>query len=305
MSDNNTYRESVKFIQFIPWVDCINHCSFCFNKNNSNTTSIFNKKIRLNKILSMMKEFDTPTRFGLFGGEFFEGQLIGVEDEWFKIIDEINNNPNIESFQVYATLINTQYLLDETISRLKKPFLICTSYDEVGRFHTEDKKLNWFKNIYDLHEKKISLFCTTIPTKEFITSNSINLLPEWLGFNFNGPSISCEWFKGLVEQGRQLEYNELINKSHKFNLPTRDEFITWCIKHKDRLSCFLDFHATHSDTIYEFNEDDNSLVVQTSNKFRFTVGINIRDCGHPYTDAFYSDSDQCAACDAQMIVDGV
>ena len=257
------------------------------------------KQVRLRKIIEEINKISSLTRVGLYGGEFFESQLIGVEKEWKDLIKSINKNKFIESLQIYATLINHQYFLFETLDLIKKPFLVCTSYDEVGRFHTPKHKQQWLNNVNNLHNKNIGLFCTTIPTKEFIISKTS--LPDWLGFNLNGPVISVNWWKSLVEEGRQLDYHNLITKSYKFNLPTREEFLQWCLKNKSKLSCFTNFKATHSDIIYEFDEMNN-LTIQTNDRFK--IGHNVDTCGHPYTDKFYADSDKCAACDALEILNG-
>ena len=157
--------EKDKFIQIRPWLDCMNNCSFCSLQNRNRKTSLEQKKIRLKKTADFVQTLDAKT-IGLIGGDFFEGQLKGCETEWVGLLEALLKTK--AQILITANLIHEQYFLDETINTLKNRLLLCTSYDEVGRFHTKQARANWFEQIGRLHNKEVNLFCTCIPTQDFL-----------------------------------------------------------------------------------------------------------------------------------------
>ena len=80
----------MKVLQISPWSNCKNRCVFCYErgdiqfsleerrKNLEDTYNLFTSGEVFNKF-----DFDG---FGVIGGEFFAGQLNGLEDIWFKLI---------------------------------------------------------------------------------------------------------------------------------------------------------------------------------------------------------------------------
>ena len=106
-------------IQVRLWNDCYNNCSFCSLKDKThNWTKVEDKKARINKLLELSDD-----TIGLIGGEFFEGQLRGCEQEWFNMIRKIS----CDRLYITANLINEPYLLEETLI-LRPDILLCTSY---------------------------------------------------------------------------------------------------------------------------------------------------------------------------------
>ena len=93
-------------IQVRLWTDCYNNCLFCSIKNKG-ITKLEDKRERL-KRLSELKE----SKIGIIGGEFFEGQLKGIEEDWLESI----KNLNCDNLFITANLINDQYLLKETLN---------------------------------------------------------------------------------------------------------------------------------------------------------------------------------------------
>ncbi len=281
-----------EFIQIRPWNDCINKCTFCsLRQHPSSKTTLQQKKARLLKAANIVRE-QKASKVGLIGGEFFEGQLKGCEEEWLLLLDALQCVGS-EIF-ITANLIHEQYFLDETIKALNGNLLLCTSYDEVGRFHTHKCKDAWFQRINNLHNKGVNLFCTCIPTQEFVSANTE--FPEWLGINLCDPHGSIEW---LINVDKAHYHERLLKDNKHFNLPKRKSAIAWMRKHPAIVRNYADYKTTHSNTIYGFNEKDE-VVLEIEGRLS-GVEFNNPNCGHPYFCLCYADSDKCMMCDAATI----
>ena len=281
-----------EFIQIRPWDDCINKCHFCFLGNRTSIkTPVQRKKNRLLKLADLVQD-KRVTRIGLIGGEFFEGQLKGCEDEWLYLINAIQDVGS-ELF-ITANLIHKQYLLGETIEASKGNLLLCTSYDEIGRFHTQEHKDAWFQRINNVHNMGANLFCTCIPTQEFYTSNVE--FPEWLGINLSDPYVSFDW---LVAVDKTHYREHLLEDNKYFNLPKRKSAIAWMRKHPAIVKNYASYKATHANTVYGFNKEDEiiSEVMDRHNSGEYSNP----NCGHPCFCSCYADSDKCMMCDAATI----
>ena len=126
-------------IQVRLWNDCSNNCSFC-SLGKKPITKIEDKKVRLLK-LSQLKD----NKIGIIGGEFFEGQLRGCENEWLEMIKNIS----CSDLFITANLIYEPYLLKETLE-IRPDILLCTSYDSVGRFKNQKLKEDWLARVNSL-----------------------------------------------------------------------------------------------------------------------------------------------------------
>ena len=290
--DANANRE--EFVQIRLWKDCINNCKFCYLKAHSDRkTSVDQKKRRLVSACDLLKNLNAQ-KIGLIGGEFFEGQLQGCEDEWFKFIGSLKNADS-EIF-ITANLIHEQHLLNETIEALNKEVLVCTSYDEDGRFHTEVAKNNWWKNVNDLHEQGVRVFCNCIATQDFF--EAAPQFPEWLGFSLVDPHISLEW---LLEVDKENYHENLLRDCNFFNFPKRRTAINWFKKHPQATRNYANYSHNHSNIIYGFNEHDEvELELQERIEGEF---FNNPVCKHPHISSCYSDCNKCMMCDAQKIAE--
>lgn len=267
-------------IQVRLWNDCYNNCTFCSLKDKTHKwTSIEDKKARINKLLKLEED-----KIGLIGGEFFEGQLRGVEKEWFNMI----RNIRCDKLFITANLINQQYLLEETL--LARPdILFCTSYDTVGRFKNEIQKINWLNRVNSLP----NVFCTIIPTQDMIEDPFIDKIK--CGINLCEPYLGIEWYKQIDK----AHYHEnLIRDNELFNLPKRKDLLAWISKHKNVLNLMKNYEATHFDTILGFDEHNN-FCYESYNRFKDNNFI--AECGHPYFSRCYADSDKCLCCDLEEI----
>ena len=212
-------------IQVRLWTDCYNNCSFC-SVENKLITNLNDKKERINKLCSLKY-----SKISIIGGEFFEGQLTGIEDEWLSMVKNIGCN---ELF-ITANLISEPYLLKETLE-IRPDILICTSYDTVGRFKNEFQKEIWLERVNSLK----NVFCTIIPTQDMI--NDIFVERINCGISLCEPHLGLEWLKTVNKNC----YHECLLKNNViFNLPHRNDLLLWLIKHPKILN-----NMKSSDTLY-------------------------------------------------------
>lgn len=260
------------------WKDCSNGCSFCSLKN-KNITKLKDKKIRLKKLLNL-----TDKKIGLIGGEFFEGQLMGCEQEWLSMIASLQ----CDSLFISANLIQESYLLKETL-QIRPDILICTSYDTVGRFRTNTQKEEWLYRVQNLSHA----FCTVIPTQDMIQDVFVDRIS--CGINLCEPHLGVEWYKNVNKE----RYHELLIKENTiFNLPKRKDLLRWLCNHPNVLSLMKHYKETHFDTIYTF-DDNNQLIPEIQHRFN-SQDFNA-ECGHQYFSRCYADSDRCLICDLEEI----
>ena len=260
------------------WTDCYNNCSFC-SVSNKSITKIEDKRERIIKI-SELKD----SKVSLIGGEFFEGQLKGVEEEWLSMVKNIGCN---ELF-ITANLINEQYLLMETLEA-RPDILICTSYDTIGRFKTKEQKYTWLERVNSLP----NVFCTIIPTQDIFTDSFIDKIQ--CGINLCEPHLGVDWLK-LVDK---TNYHEILIRENKiFNLPKRRDLLKWLTQHPKTIELMKNYKKTHFDTILSFDENNN-FVYENCN--RFNDDNFMAECGHPHFSKCYADSDKCLICDIEEI----
>ena len=142
------------FLQFELWKECPNNCSFCYNKGIPfKRNKVQSMQFVKTKLLS--QETDKYDRIGLIMGEAFSGQLRTKEehDLFYELITILINKlkeNKINKVYITASLIYKNidnwfefcnYLKDNNVL---KDFLICTSYDIIGRF--DGMKLALWKN---------------------------------------------------------------------------------------------------------------------------------------------------------------
>ena len=282
-------------VQFKLWDDCNNHCTFCYlNKIRKNTS----KEEKLNR-LSILKtrllslDLSKYDRVGLIGGDFYLGELDGLENAWIDILKQIDSM-DLRVYWIASALTQPDptFLLESLKDLDKSRVLICTSYDTVGRF-TGNKLNNWKNNINLLLEKGYDINITAIPTKEFIEEYHNGLFPKQCSVNLCEPHLGTEWYCKIDKE----KYNEtLVKENTLFNLPTRSEFTKFLIDNPKILNTYINYSNNHSNDIIDFDEhlsyeirnnrlDENNLFANSS-------------CGHPHFCRFYKDSDKCAMCDA-------
>ena len=265
-------------IQIRLWNDCINNCSFCSIKNKGFTRKE-DKIKRLEKITSIKN-----TKIGIIGGEFFEGQLKGIEKEWLAAISKIE----CDELFITANLINEQYLLKETL-KIRPDVIICTSYDTIGRFKNDYQKEIWLDRVNSIK----NIFCTIIPTQDMVTDKFIDRIK--CRINLCEPHLGLEWLKNVDKK----EYHKhLIEENRIFNLPKRNDLLRWIIKHPDTIDLMKNYKYNHSKMIISF-DNGNNFTYEYYNRFKDDNFIS--NCGHPYFSRCYADSEKCLMCDIEEI----
>ena len=265
-------------IQVRLWTDCYNNCSFC-SINDKFFTLVKNKKERILK-LSKLKH----SKIGIIGGEFFEGQLKGVEEEWLDMIKKIG----CDELFITANLINEQYLLKETLE-IRPDILICTSYDTVGRFKNDEQKYKWLELVHSLK----NVCCTIIPTEDMLNDYFIDNIP--CKINLCEPHLGIDWLKTVDKENYHCH---LIEENKIFNLPKRNDLLKWLSKHPKTLELVKRYKNNHFDTILSF-DINNNFIYEFYNRFNDKNFIS--ECGHPHFSKCYSDSDNCMMCDIEEI----
>ena len=267
-------------IQIRLWNDCYNNCAFCSIKDKIHKwTSVEDKKARINKLLELSDD-----TIGLIGGEFFEGQLHGCEQEWFNMIRKIS----CDRLYITANLIHDQYLLEETLL-LRPDILLCTSYDTVGRFKNDIQKHIWLNRVKSLP----NVFCTIVPTQDMLNDPFVEEIK--CGINLCEPHLGLDW---LDKVDKESYHENLIRDNKIFNLPKRAELLAWLRKHPRTLELMKNYKNTHFSTILGF-DDNNNFVCEVEN--RFNDNNFIAECGHPYFSRCYADSDRCLDCDLEEL----
>ena len=265
-------------IQVRLWTDCYNNCSFC-SMGVKSITKVEDKRERINKTNQLKY-----SRIGLIGGEFFEGQLKGVEEEWLNMVKTIGCN---ELF-ITANLINDQYLLKETLET-RPDILICTSYDTVGRFKNDEQKYVWLDRVNSLK----NVFCTIIPTEDIINDPFIDNIK--CGISFSEPFLGTNWLKTVDKSN----YHENLIKENKiFNLPKRNHLLKWLLKHPTTIHLIKNYKNNHFTNILSFDANNNFIYECDD---RFNDNNFMAECGHPHFSKLYADSDKCMVCDIEEI----
>ena len=265
-------------IQIRLWNDCSNNCSFC-SLGQKNITKVEDKKERILKVSKL-----TDDKIGIIGGEFFEGQLKGCEEEWLAMI----KNLSCSDLFITANLIYEPYLLKETL-KIRPDILICTSYDTVGRFKNQKLKEDWLSRVNSLS----NVFCTIIPTQDMINDSFIDRIK--CGINLCEPHLGTEWLKNVDKK----HYHDILIEENKiFNLPKRMNLLKWLLKHPHILQNMKNYKSTHFDTILNFDQNNNFIYESFE---RFEDNNFMADCGHPYFSRCYADSDKCLMCDLEEL----
>lgn len=266
-------------IQVRLWNDCSNNCDFCSLGNKKKITRPEDKRERILKLLKL-----TDDKIGIIGGEFFEGQLKGCEDEWLTMI----KNLSCSDLFITANLIYESYLLKETLE-IRPDILICTSYDTVGRFKNQKLKEDWLGRINSLS----NVFCTIIPTQDMINDTFIDKIK--CSINLCEPHLGINWYNQVDKQ----HYHEhLIKENNLFNLPKRKDLLNWIIRHDNVLLLMKNYTKTHFNTILGFDEN-NQWIYEFNDRFHDSNFI--AECGHPYFSRCYADSDKCLMCDLEEL----
>ena len=294
------------FISFNIWTECDNGCTFCFDNDCKEHLTLEQKKDRINTVTYQVKNNLNPCykRLNTLGGELYQGQLKGCEEEWLSFIDALNNS-TITQYIINTNLIGDLYFLDETIKALKIDFIIGTSYDSKGRFKSEQQKKSWFDNVNKYLDMGCKVCCTCVITEDLMHDKVV--FPDGLYVTLYEPQVTLYKTKSIIEDCLNSENPKetYISKTREYgyqlNLPKRSSFISWAYSHANILQNYLSYNNVHADDVY---------IVVGNNKVQEWIGERIdtlknNECEHPLTCLCYEDSDKCLMCDALQVLESV
>ena len=311
-------------LQFELWRECNCKCTFCtLGEDNEFTKNEFKLQAMQSAIdeIKNLKPGEHET-VGFIGGEFFQGQLNTEEIhdkfmEMIKVTNEALNKECIKSIWLNVSLlIGDQKDLYEALTYIdqKNKLWLLTSYDLLGRFHTDKMKQTWEYHLNKLHElyPQINRNITSILTGTFIRA--------YLNGDFDLKSFGKKYhatlfFKNPVKPGylEELSTTE-INKRLGYFFPERKEFIDFLKKYieKEGIDEYLrlmslDLRADEVRKNYNEEEMRNIWFLRDREKeqdIEISEHWDYNDmlpCGHNDTCKSYCDSDKCILCDKNFI----
>ena len=224
------------------------------------------------------------------------------------------NNEYITHFWIYATLtIGDQKDLYETLKLFenhKGEVWVLTSYDTMGRFHTQKMEDNWkfhMKKIHELYHIKFNT--TTILTEDCIDK----YLSGELSFKHMMEEYHTEFF--FKQCGALNESKAKTNERIPHFFPPRHKFLQFLTKFRQEESELMWtklFNIYYrADNLYRnFNDKNKQMTLSVRHKDSINeVSTNCEfemrtaPCGHLLSYSAYSDCDGCCICDKQMIED--
>ena len=308
---------NVRALQIELWENCTNNCTFCYTKV-GRITSTPQKQLEAiryaNTLLdSLSSEFEA---FGLIGGEFFQGQLSTPEllHDFKALISRLDNLVTVGRLkQVWVTasligdLSEFKCCLEPVVN--KSHFFICTSYDTYGRFKSSQDKAQWFTNLAEVQGMGFTTHTQVICTQAFIDEALSNDIVERISklsmFDFKCPGPfraeyinykgvrTKEWYRALLNNCRDKFDND-------FFITDRNSFFKFLLKIKElfgpeKLAAFCS-NEVRSDVVHLFPSGE---IIDD----RWGSAKENAPCGHPWDSFCYINSEACARCDAQRLID--
>lgn len=308
---------NVRALQIELWENCTNNCAFCYTKV-GRITSTPQKQLEAiryaNTLLdTLSSEFEA---FGLIGGEFFQGQLSTPEllHDFKSLIFRLDNlvtAGRLKQVWVTASLIGDlsefKCCLEPVVN--KSHFFICTSYDTYGRFKSSQDKAQWFTNLTEVQGMGFTTHTQVICTQAFIdealSKDIVERISKLSMFDFKCPGPfraeyinykgvrTKEWYRALLNNCRDKFDND-------FFITDRNSFFKFLLKIKElfgpeKLVAFCS-NEVRSDVVHLFPSGE---IIDD----RWGSAKENAPCGHPWDSFCYINSEACARCDAQRLID--
>jgi hypothetical protein len=320
-----------KSLQFELWQECNSRCAYCYlgseNRCTPDELKIKALDSTYEKIsdLEQYKEYDV---LSFIGGEFFQGQLRNpvVREKFFKVMGkahELMKAGYVRAIWMCATMtIGDQkdlYDFLDLFADIDVPVnspdgvWICTSYDTIGRFHSDKMLQTWEYNMFNIHKKypKVKFNTTMILTGDLIKK----FLNEEFSFTeFSNKYHTNFFFKqpapGHFGCSGDMESKKRMQKYLPNFFPERADFLKFLAKfantNPDLFSHLFNIHFRADDLYRNFNDGERLMVWNHRFKDR-KEETNVKDdmalntCGHLLQYASYIDSDKCMICDRDNI----
>ena len=308
----------MKSLQFELWEQCGSGCSFCYLGNQNKFTPDDIKLHSLQETLKMISDESKFTKEGYevisyLGGEFFQGQLQNpdVRNTFFKLMNktaDLLNDGLIKAVWIYATMtIGDQKDLYDTLDLFKKKdgLWILTSYDTIGRFHTDKMFKVWDENMKKIHlmYPEIRFNITTILTEDFCPK----YLNDEISFQKMMNEYYCSFFFKQCGKPDTYKTKQEMNNAIPNFFPKRKTFLDFLIKFRktenEEMWAKLFNLYYRADTLYRNQNDKEHLMEKNIRdktkgyEYDPSSGNYVNKCGHMNTYQAYIDSDECCVCD--------
>lgn len=305
--------------QFELWEECNSKCKFCYLGKANNITPKETKLHNLDSTITKISDlslYQHVNGLAYIGGEFFQGQLNDdeVQHKFMELMCKTNallEAKHINEVWISASLtIGDQLDLYKALScysDLSKVWIL-TSYDTMGRFHSEKMKADWLRNLTQLraYSKDIHINVTSILTGDFIQK----YLTDTLDIRAIAENLKCAIFwKPPCSIGRQ-DFRQMTKQQTNIELPgffpSRQQFLEFLLKYKAQETTFLYdklFNMQYRSDYLEKYTDGFKLSHRIKDKSveAMDTGCQVLKCGHSSQYQIYIDSDACAICDKEKI----
>lgn len=287
-------------LQYNFWLNCNQHCAFCYQGSNPRRFSEEEKTKSLKRFLYMLKDDDFMSSYSdvaIIGGEIYDNKFTEENEKvYFECLSAIKDR--IKRNKLHSFNINTN-LLYEDLSMLTKTFdffedlqyrlHVVTSYDIKYRFHTEKSKRLFLSNLAEIDMKypKINKTVQSIVSSFFIDE----VLAGRFNINKFEEKYHCEYNLNNVI------HSDLVDRLGKNFFPKREEYIKFLFfLKKTNLRLLQRFNVDKDDKDFIYcDPETNKIRVANSMKQKRLA------CGHYETYLMYSDCDKCTLCDTRMV----
>ena len=288
--------------EFVLWNNCNNNCSFCFLKTSKYYSEHILSPEEKVKSIHKVKEFIQSDQFELgshlllVGGELFDASMTIDVQLAFKDLIELIRQYMIDD-KIELLYINTN-LMYEDLSPLKMTLLdvlapyhllprvrFTTSYDEKGRYSSEENRLLFLSNIDKLNQeyKKDDLL---ICVNSILTNDLCNKI------------ISKQYSRKKFAEEHNVFVNLLPYIPYDKSLePGRDRIIKALLtvgeEDMEYLTYYIDnFLLKQVRHVYEYMKTDDKLQY---------CSAKIDKCGHYESFKRFQGNDYCFLCDLEKL----
>lgn len=328
----------MKSLQFELWQECNSLCKFCYLGKENRITP---REIKLKTLhdvyekicdMSVYKEYDN---LSYIGGEFFQGQLSDpeVKEAFMKIMvktAELLKAGVIKSVWLMCTLtIGDQKDLYEVLDLYKDMtwdpnnsdgLWVITSYDTIGRFHTEKMHENWKYHMLNIQHKypHFKFNVTTILTQDLITKFLNN---EFSFTEFMKTYKTSMFFKqpapgaySDLAVGNYLKSKQLLEADLPGFFPKRETFLKFlnkfCNTNPDMFDKLFNIKYRADDLYRNFNNlerhmEHNHRFKESKMETNVASDMATNECGHLMQYAAYIDSNKCMICDRDRMFNSI
>lgn len=320
-------KQEVKCIQFELWHNCKNECEFCYLNGCRKVYTEHQKQQSIEAVLEILSTDKVKgyNAVGLIGGELFGPQQEDPETrrQFQQLIRKMKTFlENDEMKEVWLTsnlLTDDLTPLTETLDILLKDLpryqrvMLCTSYDTVGRFHSEEQYNQWYSNLNKIKElfPRLCLHIQMISSQALIDEwfankeRFLDFINKGILIDLKPPATNAVDFI-YHNTGREAFRANLKKfadtQSYKYLIESRDQFMEFW---KDVANTFpegvqklKDFVTNHVKSECCYSYPWNEWFVD-----RWDNDKENAPCGHCWDGFSYKDyPDKCCKCDVEKLI---